>query len=373
MDGGPRLGRRAAIGGGAAAAAALLWPRAAAAGEDALDEALELFAGTGPEYGGGLANHGPMAVEALITLGRPRAALAWAAGYRRRLDDPPSERDLIRRDTFEAALGDQNRLADFIAFFRRELAEASWRASLSRWLPVLLPGLSAAGLHGLIRTAHAVRALGRRETEPRRRELCEGLGYWAARFQRLPAGPERPGKLHATSALARVPRLRPGQRRRGGIPEALRSLPLAPAFADSINLLDPSGGPQALGEVTEAFAGVYLASVDTAGNAISFVHAITGPSALRLLLPCVPAASAQGAVRFAWQAAAGIYAAYGAQLPASAQTAAPLATEALIDRAIASGDEHAIKLTEACLREHALRPSAAYLLAAADASARFGG
>ena len=36
----------------------------------------------------------------------------------------------------------------------------------------------------------------------------------------------------------------------------------------------------------------------------------------------------------------------------------------LIDRAIACGDEHAIKFTEVCLREHALKPDPAFLAAA---------
>jgi len=35
--------------------------------------------------------------------------------------------------------------------------------------------------------------------------------------------------------------------------------------------------------------------------------------------------------------------------------------------AIANGDEHAIKFTEACLREHELTPSPAYLAAARHA------
>ena len=34
--------------------------------------------------------------------------------------------------------------------------------------------------------------------------------------------------------------------------------------------------------------------------------------------------------------------------------------EALIDRALANGDEHVIKFTEACLRRGALAPSPAY-------------
>ena len=41
----------------------------------------------------------------------------------------------------------------------------------------------------------------------------------------------------------------------------------------------------------------------------------------------------------------------------------------LIERAIACGDEHAIKFTEVCLREHALNPDPAFLAAASSRDA----
>src|SRR5689334_16921559 len=40
------------------------------ASSDVLDEALERLAQRGPAYAGGLSNHAPMVVEALVTLGR---------------------------------------------------------------------------------------------------------------------------------------------------------------------------------------------------------------------------------------------------------------------------------------------------------------
>src|SRR5438552_4060379 len=52
-------------------------PPRAAAEEDSLDEALALVSRRGPEFGGGLSNHGPMACEALIALGRPESALPF--------------------------------------------------------------------------------------------------------------------------------------------------------------------------------------------------------------------------------------------------------------------------------------------------------
>ena len=56
---------------------------------EALDDALTVFAATAPNYGPlGLANHGPMAAEALAHLGRHDAIAGWVARYRR----PPRRR-----------------------------------------------------------------------------------------------------------------------------------------------------------------------------------------------------------------------------------------------------------------------------------------
>jgi hypothetical protein len=44
----------------------------------------------------------------------------------------------------------------------------------------------------------------------------------------------------------------------------------------------------------------------------------------------------------------------------------------VIDRAVFSGDEHAIKFTEACLREHALTPNPVFLAGPLDMCGRYG-
>jgi hypothetical protein len=44
----------------------------------------------------------------------------------------------------------------------------------------------------------------------------------------------------------------------------------------------------------------------------------------------------------------------------------------LVERAVANGDEHAIKLAEACLREDKLSARPVYRLAAQDALSRLG-
>src|SRR5262249_38726361 len=101
-------------------------PVNAPATSDALDEVLAVLEGTGPEYGGGAANHGPMAAEALVALGRGEAAVAWARRYRSHLDAPPPATQAIAPERSREALGDFRRARDWVALFERELAERPW-------------------------------------------------------------------------------------------------------------------------------------------------------------------------------------------------------------------------------------------------------
>jgi hypothetical protein len=82
---------------------------------DIIDEALDILHHTGPEYSGG-SNHGPMAAEALLAMGRPEAVLPWVERYKRRLTDHPTPAMPITRAQWHEALGDVKRLADWIAF-----------------------------------------------------------------------------------------------------------------------------------------------------------------------------------------------------------------------------------------------------------------
>ena len=337
-------------------------------GEDSLDEGLGLVSTRGPEYGGGLSNHGPMACEALVALQRPDAVVPFAAAYARRLEAHPPARSRLESRTAAEAFGTPARVGDLTAFFAGRIGADGWRAAIREWVPRLLPGLSAAAFHGAIRTGHAARSLARRETAPRRTELAEGLGYWAAQYRELPGA--RPAEtLPAARALEHLRPLPPSSRRHGSIARALSALDGDAAFARAAMLLDVSDPGLALSNLTASFARVYLASAPR-GNVIGFLHTVTGPAAVRLLLPHLPPDLASRAVAYAWQGAAAIYVAMGGSRPVQDVTSAP--ADDLIERAVATGDEHAIKLTEACLREHALRPDPAYLAAARDACERLG-
>ena len=138
----------------------------------------------------------------------------------------------------------------------------------SEWVPRLSPGVIAAAFHGVIRTGHAVRSLDAVETPARRRELAEGLGYWAATTSAAGIAGPRGGRHGLPSR-----RDRQSRRASGGPPDLARATsPTAsrrsiafPPFAGVADLVDASGDPSALlSNLTETFAAVYLSNVPAA-------------------------------------------------------------------------------------------------------------
>jgi Questin oxidase-like len=335
-----------------------------------MEPALEILAGCGPDLRDGLTNHAPMAVEALAALGRADAVLPWLERYRPGMLPREAARERIPRDGWRAALGRTERVPDWSAFFAEELAEAPWRAVLARWTDRLAPGLCASATHGVIRVGHAARSLGESESPARLRELADGLGYWAAAYQTLPTAPAASGGLPAREAIARVPVVPPARRRFSGtIVSSLEALDEFPPFAGTIGLLDVEPDPaRVLCDLTETFARVYLANARSVLGAIVFIHTVTSAAALRSILPVLPPDLAREATRYAWQAGCALYAAFGSAPPGDEIEPPRESREDLVERAVENGDEHVIKFTEACLREHAIRPSSAYLAAARHAA-----
>ncbi len=337
---------------------------------DVIDEVLDRFAATGPEFGPGLSNHGPMAAEALIALGRAEAVVPWAESYARRLREHPSARNPIAPDEWREALGDIGRAGDWIVFFERELRAHPWQRVLDTWVARLGPGIMAGATHGAIRTAHAVRTLSSGENAQRLHELAEGLGYWAARYQTLPGVLAEPGEMRIADAVAAVPLVEESQRRGGLIFDAVKTVG-ATEFAPVLNYVAVGTDPAAfVSDLTRAFVREYLANADHA--AIAFVHSVTAPSATRILAPYLSPETRDAALRYAWQACASLYAAYAKAAPALAMNDGPAEPDLddLIDRAVAARDEHAIKFTEACLREYRLTGDGLFIAAAQDVVVR---
>lgn len=340
---------------------------------DIMDRALAILEGTAPEYSGGLSNHAPMAAEACLHLRRAGRVLPWVEFYRNRLYARPQQQSRITGENWPQAIGDISRYSDWEVFFQERIGELGWEGAVGRWVPVLAPGSIAAGGHGLIRTSHAVRSLCCKRTGQRESELAAALAFWAARFQELPGkAATSPGSLPASEAVKKLPLVPEEKKVRFGlISKKIRALESFPPFQEAVNLIRLSGGlSDSLSGMTEAFCSAYLAGAKDAKTSIILIHTVTIPAAVRALLPFLGPNAAAEAVRCGWQAAAAIHSVFGKGPGRAGFRKVRPGIDELIDRAVGTGDEHAIKFTDACLGEYRLNPEPVYLAAALDATGR---
>jgi hypothetical protein len=348
-----------------------------------LDEALAALAGFAPEYGTGFSNHGPMAAEALLRLGRGKDVAGFVASYRRRLEPAPGPGRVPEVDELEGALGRADRWADWLALFDRELDARPAASVVAEWVPRLAPGTVGAATHGLIRTAHALRAVltrngaatsGSEAARIRHHELAEGLAYWASTYQELPGPPLLVGPDGVQAALARLPTMPDEAPDEPFITQRVRHLDMvaAPFEQGVTSLAAPRDPHTALAELATGGAAAYLANAG-GGHEIALVHAVTAPMALDLVLPVLHPGDRQVAFAYGWQAVAALHTAYATErgrTEPSASESGTIDPEALAEAAVQSGDEHAIKLAEAAQRAHAVTADPVLLEAAADAAER---
>ncbi|HUS28103.1 MAG TPA: hypothetical protein VMZ53_06325 [Kofleriaceae bacterium] len=326
---------------------------------NAFDTVLDRLHTTDMEFSGGLSNHGPMATEVLLHVGREDRICDWAGHYVPILNAAPAAGAPIAAADQVAQLGNYDRRADWLATF---LAGAD----LATVLPQLLPGMMA--LHGILRTGHALRAIAAASTPARQAELAHGLAYWAARFERVPGDPgsqPEPARdlVTALDQLAIVPESK--QVDGGLIKDRLVPLASLPSFATDIARVDLDVWPieRSITELAAVAARLYIA--DAGRGDLGLLHAFDVTSILRVFLPSLDAASQRAALGYAFQVVAALHATHSprAGLPPGPYNAATTA-DAVAEIGADADDEHTIKFTEALLREHAIDPRPEFLAAA---------
>ena len=328
------------------------------------DEALMVLSGKSPELRNGTPNHAPMVVEALAALGRGEAAPAWIAGYRPRLAEGPTT-DAMLSEHWRAALGEFGLLGEWRNHFRRELAESTWNEVLDRWVPRLIAGSIAANTHPIIRCGHAARALADAVTAPRLGELADALAYCAARYRALSDTPRLAGDLDLETAIRELPLLPPSLDRRGFPQEIVKRVDRSADFAAAVQrLAAPTDVAAALGQLAEIGARLYHG--DATRYPLALLHAVTGPAAVQLLLTHVSAELSPILFASAWQTVAARAAAFSSGYNSSPTPTIDTEWNEIVDLAVDSGDEHAIKLTEACRRLETLCSSPEFRAAAGD-------
>ncbi|MEM7306119.1 MAG: questin oxidase family protein [Planctomycetota bacterium] len=327
--------------------------RLAPASDSRLDHLLAAHAGLLPERAGAGANHYPMAAEVLAALGYEREIDdAWVDGAALYAGELGRARPIVDEADVSAALGRYGRFGDWLDHFRAALAREPWRAVVGHWAPRLAPAMCAAAYHGVIRTGHAVRALGQHDTAARRDELATGLAYWAARYVELPTNERAVGREpRLGETLARLSS--PWVDDRGDVAfdavvERLVARPLAPP----VELAETGAAPATdLDELVREAATAFLEMLVLERNRIWLLHTVTGPAAVGWLLPEVDPRGARRLVEYARQSVVAMYAAYGEPFDARAHLrGSPGAWPELIQRAVDSRSVHGIKLIDALHR-----------------------
>jgi hypothetical protein len=342
-----------------------------------LDEALERFHLGDLEYAGGLANHGPMGAEALECIGHQALIPAFLGLYAPRLSPPEPGRILSAAEE-KSARGDIARGADWVATFDARLAEGEWREVVAECLPDLMPAVFAGAGHGFLRTAHAVRNLEREDSPLRRRELARGLAYWSARYQTLPGCPGYGSESirDLATAFDSWPFVGEPESRQGLFFEVVRRLDTFPEYSAAVERFarpDPGELSGFLSDLCRLGATAYLAHPEVR---IGYVHALTIPSALRLVSGCLDDPVACLAAAYVFQAMSALHSIFGERRSPLESDEEPDAEVARVSQdwneiryhAACSIQEHSIKMVEACWREDQISPDPIFRLAAADAA-----
>jgi hypothetical protein len=155
--------------------------------EDVLDEVYGRFAQSDPFLPITHFNdHATMGPEALVGLGMGGRVEKWISRHRVRPYKAPTKGNFDPLN-WKAALGKRDAHGDWLKYFETELEKKALRDVLSLWVPRFAHDVGALLFHGLIRTAHAVRALEHKDTPVRRGEVARGLALWAIGIRTAPS------------------------------------------------------------------------------------------------------------------------------------------------------------------------------------------
>ena len=279
-----------------------------------------------------------MALVALHRLGASDARLqAFAATYGGKLEPAPAAAEWPAGEPWKARFGDPAAWPAYRALFAQWLVHEGRDGVLPQVLPALMPGCGAAAFHGLIRTAYAVES-------GHTGELADGLAYWACRYLALPQAGER-GREDDPAAVIDALRgaMAPWQSDAGLIVDRMREAATHAAFAPHVARLR-------VGDATLlALARLALERYADGGD-FTVLHMATASHALRVLLPFVD--EPLPALRHFWVACAAAAASVRERPPLL-----PLGTlldwPEVVARAIASDDEHVVKLVHTCREQEA--------------------
>ncbi len=304
--------------------------------------ALASLAHTSPEYGPALTDHAAMAIEALERLD-PAAIEPFASRYLVRLRPIDREPDPLLRGFVDAAAALERRI-------ERRIEHEGALAVLAERAPALAERVAGAAFHGLLRVAHAARGLARDDHPARRAELGRALAYAALRGAVLPHRPDvtQRATLSLSQALAQLDPAPDALVRRPGLitPTLFARAAAHPALGAVSAQLRRDADPVSRALELRREAALLLCRGEH-GPEVTFtlLHAITASEAVLTLTRMLSTETARALVDEASHALLAMRVAFVGALDRPLATTASWAE--LRSRAVASLDDHAIKLAAA--------------------------
>lgn len=298
--------------------------------------------GLDAEYGHNLASHLPMALPALARLGATDVRLAaFAAHYAARLRPAPPRERWPAGQAWTSRLGEPRAWPAYRSLFGKWIRHEGAPAVLERVLPTLLRGVGAAAFHGPIRAAYALAA-----RQPH--QLDDALAYWACRWFALGSLAADGRERDPAAVLARLSMAKP---RRPLIAERMAIAAQHPALGRVASELSVDRD-HTLPQLAMLAANLYAGS----GN-FTVLHLLTSAHALRVLLP--------------WLAYVAGHAASGlAERTTDCAVRRPARPwPEIVSLAIASNDDHVIKVVDSCREQERAYGGAVWREAASRAVA----
>ena len=191
-------------------------------------------------------------------------------------------------------------------------------------------------------------------------------GYWAARWQTAPQPVTPTGTASVDAALDGLPSIDNHTGLRSRVADISHNTLWGSAVEQLRPTTDPSEVPAALDDLVDAAVARYRLWAE--GSPIMLVHAATAPRAASLVVPHLPRELWIPTYNHAWIASATISSAYRPAHPKQL----PHPDDALdqhdvVDKVVATADEHAIKFTEVALESY--RRTGPHALASANRAA----
>jgi hypothetical protein len=285
-------------------------------------------------YGGGNANHLAMALVALDRLGAGDDRLRqYASFYEKRLRAKPAEQPPLPNDDWRDAMGKPAFESTLAAKFAGEVEREGSDALLRHVVPRLTPGLASEAFHGVIRTAYAV-------DSGDDIDIADALTSWIIGYSEVGRGDGRrwESAMDAFAAMNGDDRF-PKDFATRSISGSILKVIAIPAFDDyraPIHQLE-------LADLAKIAAAIFLSTGD-----FTALHLVTACHAVRVLQPYL-GANANDHLAIAMLAA---YASIGRpDFDANPSTQDVTGWQSLAARAVASDDEHDLKLVYSCRQE----------------------